>query len=142
MSQIQGLMQDVTIQLVTSLLTVVEVACAKQEQDKKALDQDVEVRIAKLWNLESPIEIVEFYELIAEDAKNLIRKAIPLEYRLKPPDAIHLATADRLKVAEFHTYDEKLFKYSDLTQTKFPIHRPLAKQSTLALPPSNPLEQP
>ena len=47
---------------------------------------------------------------------------------MKAGDAIHLATADHLKVSEMHTYDEGLYKYKELTDTHFPICRPVATQ--------------
>ena len=137
---IQGLLLEsgTKIQLVTSILSVAEVAWAKIEQDGKLLDLDTESKINKLWEVGSPIEVVEFYELIAEDAKRLIRTGIPRGWSLKPPDAIHLATADRLKVSEFHTYDDqKLEKFSELTRTKFPIKQPVAGQAVLLLPESS-----
>lgn len=96
---IQGLLLESgkKIQIVTSILSIVEVAAAKVEQDGKELDPVTEERIISLWQDGSPIEIVEFYELIAEDAKALMRAGIPRGWSLKPPDAIHLATADRLR---------------------------------------------
>jgi len=118
---------------VTSMLSIVEVAWGKLEQDGKLLDPTTEQTINKLWDMGSPIEVVEFYELIAEDAKTLMRAGIPHGWSLKPADAIHIATADRLAVSEFHTYDDaKLAKYSPFTKTKFPIVQPAAKQPVLA----------
>ena len=139
-SNIEGLMRDTSIQLVTSILSIVEVAKAKFEQDGRVLDPAIEAEINKLWDVDSPIELVEFYELIADDAKSLMRAAVPLGYSLKPADAIHLATADRLKVSEFHTYDN-LGKYQALTKTKFPIGEPKTRQPVLVIPPieENPL---
>lgn len=135
LSQIEALLAESgkTLQLVTSILSITEVAAAKIEQDGKVLDADIEAKINSLWEVESPIEVVEFYELIAEDAKKLMRQGIPKGWKLKPPDAIHLATADRLKVSAFHTYDPALEKYSQLTQTKFPIGPPVAEQPVLVL---------
>lgn len=40
-----------------------------------------------------------------------MRSVIPRGFSLKPPDAIHLATAKVWEVDEFHTYDAKLFKF-------------------------------
>ena len=89
--------------LVTSVLSIVEVAFAKAEQDAKALSVEQAAAIAKLWQPNSPISTSEFYQLMAEDAQALIREAMTRGWSLKAANAIHLATADRLKVVEFHT---------------------------------------
>jgi predicted nucleic acid-binding protein len=133
-SHIQGMMLDSNIQIVTSILSIVEVAKGKIEQDGNAVDAATEAKINKLWEVGSPIEVIEFYELIAEDAKKLMRAAIPHGYSLKAGDAIHLATADRLKVSEFHTYDN-LAKYFQFTNTRFPIVEPVANQAVIVSAP-------
>lgn len=120
-------------QLVTSVLSIAEVAFAANERDTVTLDPDIEAKIAKLWEAGSPIKLVELYELIAYRAQKLMRAAIPHKWKLRPADAIHLATADQLKVSEFHTYDEGLDKYAVLTETKFPIIRPISPQPLLLL---------
>src|ERR1017187_1406634 len=119
--------------LVTSVLSIVEVAFAKREQDSKALSEEQAAAIAKLWEPNSPISTSEFYQLIAEDAQVLIREAMTRGWSLKSADAIHLATADRLKVVEFHTYDKPLEKYSEITKTKFKICAPVAEQLMMIL---------
>jgi len=120
-------------QLITSVLSITEVAYATIERESALLDIATEEQIAKLWEAGSPIKVVEVYELIALKAQQLMRKAITNKWSLKPPDAIHLATADQLGVKEFHTYDEGLDKYSDLTETRFPIIRPISATPHLAL---------
>ena len=131
---IAGLLQQSgkDLQIITSVFTVTEVAFAKAEQDAKVLDAAVEAQISTLWQAGAPIQLVEFYEVIAVKAHKLMRTAIPRGWRLKPADAIHLATADHLKVSEMHTYDEELFKYQELTDTHFPICRPIANQASIA----------
>jgi predicted nucleic acid-binding protein len=119
--------------LITSVLSIVEVAFAKQEQDAKALSDEQAAAIAELWEANSPISTSEFYQLIAEDAQALIREAMTRGWSLKAADAIHLATADRLKVVEFHTYDKSLEKYSEITKTKFKICAPVAGQLVMIL---------
>jgi len=132
-SDIEGLLQQSgkDLQIITSVFTVTEVAFAKVEQDAKVLDSEVEAKISTLWQVGSPIQLVEFYEVIAARARELMRAAIPHGWRLKPGDAIHLATADHMKVAEMHTYDEALHKYQELTYTKFPICQPIAAQANI-----------
>jgi predicted nucleic acid-binding protein len=119
-----------TIELMTSTLTIVEVAFAATEQNQHALDEDTKERINKLWI--PPVKLVEFHRLIAEDARDLMRRALTKQWSLKPLDAIHLSTAARMAVVEFHTYDEKLPKYSELVGCK--IQRPFVEQPGLFPP--------
>ena len=100
-------------ELYTSELSVVEVAFGATEQSTKALDEDTEKRINKLWMPGSPVNMIEYYGLIGDDAKELMRFAITQGWSLKPMDAIHLATARRIEVNEFHTYDPALAKYAE-----------------------------
>lgn len=115
-------------QIITSALSVVEVAFAKIEQDGRALDDATERKIDALWEPASPVQLVEFYPLLANEARALIRQAIPRGWSLKPADAIHLATARRMAVTTFHTYDD-LSRYTDLVG--FPIGPPQATQPRL-----------
>ncbi len=47
--------------------------------------------------------------LIVEDARNIMRAAIPDHAKVaKPMDAIHVATAIRMEADVFHSYDEPL----------------------------------
>ena len=50
---------------------------------------------------------------------------------LKPMDAIHLATAQRLNVAELQTYCERLHKWSG--KLGFPVAEPQTAQGTLGV---------
>lgn len=115
------------IDIFTSMVSVVEVAFGKVEQQGQQLDHAVEAKIGNLWG--PAIKRVEFYSLIAEDAKQLMREGLPRGWRLTPLDASHLATARRIDVDEFHTYDRQLFKYADMLD--FPIDEPKADQPQL-----------
>lgn len=115
------------IQIVTSTVSITEVAFAQSEQDGQVLDEAVEDRISQLWAPHSPVKLIEFHALIAEYAKNLMRHAItqqPQSWKLKPLDAIHLATAKIHGAQEFHTYDPKLKKYE--TYLGIPIGPPIS----------------
>jgi predicted nucleic acid-binding protein len=103
--------QQTGLVLYTSELSIVEVAFAAAEQQSQVLSPESEERIQALWLPGSPIRLVEFYRLIGDDARSLIRLAISKQWRLKPMDAIHLATARRMEVDEFYTYDQRLFKF-------------------------------
>jgi hypothetical protein len=44
----------------------------------------------------SPVKLVEFHRLIAEDARDLMRIALTKGWSLKPLDAVHLSSAQRM----------------------------------------------
>jgi predicted nucleic acid-binding protein len=115
------------VELYTSVISEVEVAFGKQEQDKKALDPDIEEQIDHLWADRNAVKIVEYHEAIGKEARELMRLGITKGWSLKPLDAIHLATAKHIKCEEFHTYDDRLLKYSN--EVGFPIVKPHTLQA-------------
>jgi predicted nucleic acid-binding protein len=122
---------DHTIEIVTSTLAITEVAYAQIEQGGN-LDSTVEAAMDKFWADRSIITFVDCHELIARQARNLMRTALQKGWKLKPPDAIHLATAARMGVSEFNTYDTPLFKYAqDIGAI---IREPHSPQMPLTLP--------
>lgn len=111
------------VSLVTSILTIGEVAFGAQEKHSAALDQSVLDDIDAYWHPQSPIQLMEVDQLLSYDARNLSRMA--LERQLGCPqgiDAIHLATAKRVGVDAFFTYDRGLMNKADLLG--FPISEP------------------
>ena len=101
--------------LFTSILTPVEVAFAAGEQQKRALDPIEEENIEKLWRPGSPVHLVEYYRLIGDDARALIRNAMLKGWSLQAMDALHLRTARRLECTEFFTYEKRLPKFDEIT---------------------------
>lgn len=104
---------DGRIEIVTSMVSMVEVARGAQEQAGQ-VDATVTARIDALWTPPSPIKLVEFHIVIASAARDLIRIGIGHGWSLKPMDAIHLATAANVRAGELLTYDAPLEKYADL----------------------------
>jgi predicted nucleic acid-binding protein len=90
--------------LITSVISEVEVACVASEKTGGALDPQVEQSINELWVPASPINVVEFHELIATRARELIRIGLIEDRALKPIDAIHLASAESVGASELQTY--------------------------------------
>jgi predicted nucleic acid-binding protein len=127
--------QNARFELLTSTFSVTEVAFGLAEQAGGVLDAATELKISEFWLPPSPVGLVELSLLIAEEAKLLIRFGITQGWSLKPADAVHLATARRMNVDEFHTYDDKLLKYS--AQCGFPIAEPSTDTPRL-FPPSAP----
>ena len=96
------------IDIITSSVSA-EVAFAHAEKDAQQLDAQVEQDIDELWAPRSPVATVEFYDLVAYEARSLVRRGMSQGWgSLKPIDAIHVATAQQLGVAEFHTYDHRI----------------------------------
>lgn len=110
------------IDILTSTISMVEVAFGRVEQDQTALSTEVEAKINRLWEPQSPVKMVEFHRLIAEDAQRLMRSGIPEGWSLKPMDAIHLCTARRTECGAFHTYDGRLEKWT--SKVGLPIGNP------------------
>jgi predicted nucleic acid-binding protein len=118
------------IEVVTSILSKVEVAFAATEKADGQLDPAVEEAIDNFWRPGSPVKFVEFYELIADGARALVRQGIAQGWgALKPADAIHLATAQQLQVECFHTYDQRLLTWNG--SAGFPIVEPETAQGLL-----------
>jgi predicted nucleic acid-binding protein len=131
---IDGLLEQAakrSIRLITSAVTVVEVAMAETERTSDVLDPQAEVKIAGLWQPPSPIDLVDFHPLIAAGAVRIIRDGIPKGWRLKPLDAIHLATAQRMAVDEIHTYSKDWDRYAPVLGCK--ICRPFLEEPHLPL---------
>lgn len=98
--------------IVTSVVSITEVSYVAEEKNRNRLDQKIYEAIEDFWGDTSLIEFVDFNELIARRARDLIRKAITLKYALRPNDAIHLTSAGFAGVTECFTYDQKLHKFS------------------------------
>lgn len=104
------------VEIHTSVLSIAEVVFADSEKRGRQLSDEIEAKIQKLWVPPSPIKLEEVSQHVANDAKTFMRQAILKGWSLKPADAIHLATAKRREVDEFHTYDvKKLSKFSEIT---------------------------
>lgn len=121
-----GLRGDVEI--VTSTLSITEVAIGRLTQAGSGLDPSIEARIDALWT-DPVIKQIEFHRAIAFEARDLVR-AVKLSARsLKPMDAIHLATARRIGASEFQTYNDRLLKLPPIVG--LPITEPTILQPRL-----------
>lgn len=117
------------IDLITSVVSQVEVAYIASEKEGGALDPQIEQSINELWIPASPINVVELHELIATRARELIRVGLVESRALKPMDAIHLASAESISAGELHTYDESLERWTGTMN--FAIREPQTPQSQL-----------
>jgi predicted nucleic acid-binding protein len=105
--------------ILTSSESIVEVANAAYEKLQSRLDPEVEQAIDAMWEDSSIVKMIDNGPHISMIARRLTRDAIPNNWVLKPKDAIHLASAywydkNVNSIQEFHTYDNKLHKYSPM----------------------------
>jgi predicted nucleic acid-binding protein len=98
--------QDKNKKFITSVLTIAEVAHTYQEKNKRMLKAGLENMLDSFWSDEDLLEIADMSEIVARQARTLLRLAIGEGYGLKPPDAIHLATASLVNAEKFITYDD------------------------------------
>lgn len=101
--------------LVTSAFSIIEVAHLASEKRRGKLDPIVEQTLDNFWQNSALLEMVDFHELLARNARQLMRQALDMGYSLKGPDALHLVSAQAVGATEFFTYDDKLLeRYSDI----------------------------
>lgn len=100
------------VELFTSAISITEVAFVAAERSG-GLDKDTERKIDQLWHPDSPVQVVEYTQLVAIGARQLLRQKLELDIALKPMDAIHIATALRAQVDELHTYDDRIKKWAE-----------------------------
>jgi len=120
-----------SVRLYTSTLSIAEVAYAEDEKQKQRPNPVVEAAIDSFWAGNDDITLVNPHELIMRDARKLMRDGLAQGYSLKPPDAIHLATARRLNIGIVHTYDARLQRYGSLANLS--IRAPDTMQPMLAV---------
>lgn len=114
--------------ILTSTVSITEVAYAKSEKPGNVLDPNIEAAIDNLWNDLSAVQLVELSQIIARDARSLVRQSVEIARSLKPLDAIHLATARIMNVSDFHTMDGSLKQWNNLG---FPVRDPWTAQPKL-----------
>jgi predicted nucleic acid-binding protein len=113
--------QDKTKKLITSVLTIAEVTHTSREKKTQKLQIGIENRLDAFWADDDLLELTEVNEWIAREARRLLRLAITEGFGLKPPDAIHLATAQLVKAEKLITYDD-LGRYA--RWVGYPIAKP------------------
>ena len=118
------------IVIVTSTISIVEVAFAAAEKTGGVLDDAVAAAIDDLWADRSAVQLVEFDQVIAREARRLLRTSIEIDRSLKPLDAIHLATAAIMRVDDCHTTDDRLQNWNDLG---YPVRDPWTETPQLGI---------
>ena len=114
---LQGILTEVEnsgdYKIITSTLTITEVAHTEQERLNRVLDDAELSRIDRIFLDDSVVLLVEFSQIIARRARDVMRIGLTNHLRKDPRDCIHLASAQFLGAVEVHTYDKSLWDYSE-----------------------------
>lgn len=110
----EEIQKDSQRKVITSVVSITEVSHVAEERARNRTDQKIHDALENFWGDSSLVEFIDFNELIARQARDLIRRAISLKYVLRTNDAIHLTSAKYVGVSEFFTYDQKLQKFGSL----------------------------
>jgi predicted nucleic acid-binding protein len=114
----QEVTQERKGKILTSTLSIAEVAHATVEKERKVAYQDIEDRIKAFWQ-DPNILMAEASRYIMESARGLMRSSLKSGGGLRAGDAIQFATGKFFEtngflIQEFNTYDDRLFKYNTL----------------------------
>ena len=117
------------IEIVTSVLSLAEVAFGAMERLNRALDPREEARIDSLWT--SPgIALVEVNERVARIAREIKRDdMVRGRAGRRTADIMHVASARFMRVQAMHTTETKLHGYSNLYG--FPVRDPYTPKMKL-----------
>ncbi len=123
------------IQLVTSVISVAEVAFAALEGQHHSLNPDALTQIDQMWNDYPAVLIVELNPGLARAARDIKRFALQYHFKLEINDAIHLATAKYVGADECNTAEDGWFRFQDhlglpIQHPQVPIQLPLITADT------------
>ena len=99
--------------IVTSAISVAEVAYLAPEGPGRPLDLTVERRIEDMWRWGHAIRLVEIHTGVAARARALLRHALTQGWERSPRDALHLASAQESSVDTVHTYDVRWDRFAN-----------------------------
>lgn len=116
------------LRIITSTLSIAEVAYVTEERVRGVLDPVSEAAIEAIWD-GSAIDLVEFHAGIARQARSLTRQVMTRGWSLRSADACQLASALYIDAVDFHTYDDRLFRFSQVCG--FPVRLPSIEQPAL-----------
>ena len=104
-----------SIEIVTSVLSVTEVAFGAMERVSRVLNPEEEARLDRFWSNSAGIKIIEYNERVARYAREIRREDLARGWKgYRTPDIIHLATARYINAVEIQTTDSKLHRYSSV----------------------------
>ncbi|MCC6312560.1 MAG: type II toxin-antitoxin system VapC family toxin [Thermomicrobiales bacterium] len=116
------------LRIITSTISITEVAYAEIERATGRLEPTVFDAIDDMWADRSVVTLIEFTPAIALFAREIIRRGVNEQRTLRSADAIHLATAKMYGSSDFHTNDGRLLRWDG---EWFPVRPPFTDRPTL-----------
>ncbi len=119
------------IEILTSTLSITEVAFVAQEKAGGLLQGPGEAAIDDLWADRSAVTLVEFDQFVARNGRDLLRQSAVASASLRSADAVQLATARTVRAVEFHTTDGKLIALASKLVLPFKVGLPTTTKPKL-----------
>ena len=121
------------IEIVTSVLSIAEVAYGAHERDH-GLTEVGEEAIEQLWTPASPVTLVDVSQAVTRNARTIIREAKTQGLSgFRGADAIHLATARMFGCDEIFTYEAMSRRTQWQTITGISVTEPITDTPQLGL---------
>ena len=115
---LQGILSEVEksngeLKIVTSTLSISEVAFTEQERRNQALGDTELDRSDRIFQDYNVVLLVDLNQLIAQQARQVMRVGLENNLKKDPRDCIHLATAKFMRAIEVQTYERSLWGFSN-----------------------------
>ena len=125
--QVLAAAKDIELDILTSIITLTEVAYVRRDQDSLDLEETDQIINAILLD-ESLVSIVPYDQSVALQARRLVRRDPVSREGLQVLDAIHFASAEVAGADFFATYDRDFVHASD--RVNIPIGPPTLEAIT------------
>ena len=121
------------VEILTSVLTIAEVAYGAQERDT-GLTEAGEEAIDQLWAPASPVTLVDVSQAVTRHARMMIRSAqVQGMTGLRGADAVHLATARMFGCGRIFTYEKESRRRRWQEITGIDVGEPVTNRPQLGL---------
>ena len=117
-------------QIATSILSISEAAYSARERQARQADPLVEEALDEMFGDYSLLTLIEYDQRIAVRARTLMRRTLSFAGRLKPADAVHLASAEHVGADVIYSFDAK-FQRRSLELQSVRVSEPSASQPRL-----------
>lgn len=102
-----------TIQIVTSVLSIMEVTFTEMERKSRPLSLTEQATLDRFWSGSDGILLVDFNEAVGRHARDIRRDDLTSHaIKTQTADLIHMATARYMDVDQVHSTDPDVLRYN------------------------------